>query len=73
MIERSRIERAQLGIASGMLDVTRHAVVGHIAMHTLLLRDAVRDGLVTREAARGGDALPLLVAFLAFVPFRTSG
>jgi hypothetical protein len=65
VIERLLIERAELAVRPGMLDVARHAVALDVAVDADAPRDAVGDRLMARETLVGHHAAPTLVAFLA--------
>jgi hypothetical protein len=56
VIEALDVERPQLGVHSGVLDVTRDAIAGSVAVDTLALGNPLRDRLVTRQALLRCDA-----------------
>ena len=71
VVESTRIERAQLGVGAGVLDVTGDAVVGDVAVDALPGSHALADRQVAGEAPRGRDLLAGLVALLAVLqPFE---
>jgi hypothetical protein len=61
VIERRLIERAQLAVCAGVLDVTAHTVSLDITMDTASPGNAIRHRLVTRQALRRRDSFPRLV------------
>jgi hypothetical protein len=65
MIELRRIERPQLCIATGVLDMAGDTVVRDIAVDALLLCDPLGNGLMTGQAARSRNALSLLMTLHA--------
>jgi hypothetical protein len=67
VIERLRIERPQLGVGTGMLDVTRRAIIRHVAVDTPLQPDPIGHRLVAGEAELRRDFAAGLVALLALV------
>jgi hypothetical protein len=65
MIEATHVERPQLGVDAVMFDMTRYAHIGGVAVHALLLGDALRDGLMAGEALRWRHLLAGGVTFQA--------
>ena len=65
VLEALRLERTQLPVAPRVLGVAGGALVLHVPVDALLLRDPGADVLVAREAAVRRDLVSLLVALLA--------
>jgi hypothetical protein len=57
VVELTQIEWPQLGVCTGMLDMARHAIGRHGAVHAGPAGDAFGDGRMAREALRCGDLL----------------
>ncbi len=53
VVERRRVERPEVRIGALVLHVARPAVARHLPVHALLRRHALRDGLMTLQAAGG--------------------
>jgi hypothetical protein len=65
MIESSLIEWPQLRIRTVVLDVTRDAVIGDVAVNAFLLGNALCDRLMAYEAFGGRHLLAGSVTFQA--------
>ena len=63
MIEGGLVERPELAVDARVLNVTRHAVSLHIAVHARTTRDSIGDGFVARKTLLRRDAPASLVTF----------
>jgi hypothetical protein len=65
VVEIGCVERSDVGVTTGVLDVAHHAVIGDVAVDSALGGDALGHRFVAAQTLLGGDALARFVALLA--------